>query len=172
MWGGRFATGPAEAMDRLNRSLPVDRRMWREDLAGSMAWCTALRDAGVLEIGFGMGDATVQIAQAMPGTDFLGVEVYPAGVGSLHALVLVVPVASLSVVGTLHGERLVASALSPSASSTAIGVLTFTPCVPSATKISSTVPSSTASTSIVALSVSISAITSPAFKASGRLLSG
>lgn len=49
MWGGRFASGPAAALDRLNRSLPVDRRMWREDLAGSRAWCVALRDAGVLD---------------------------------------------------------------------------------------------------------------------------
>ena len=48
MWGGRFASGPAAAMDALNRSLPVDRRLWREDVAGSMAWCGALGDAGVL----------------------------------------------------------------------------------------------------------------------------
>ena len=46
--------------------------------------------------------------------------------------------------------------------STAIGVFTFTPSVPSATRILPMTPSSTASTSIVALSVSISAITSPA----------
>jgi len=37
----------------------------------------------VLEIGFGMGDATAQIAQALPGTDFLGVEVHTPGVGAL-----------------------------------------------------------------------------------------
>ena len=49
MWGGRFASGPSAEMDRLNRSLPVDRRMWREDIAGSLAWCGALRDAGVLD---------------------------------------------------------------------------------------------------------------------------
>src|SRR5687767_49197 len=42
-----------------------------------------------------------------------------------------------------------------------MGLLTFTPSVPSAIRISSTTPSSTASTSMVALSVSISAITSP-----------
>jgi tRNA (guanine-N7-)-methyltransferase len=42
------------------------------------------RDAPlVLEIGFGMGDATAQIAQALPGTDFLGVEVHTPGVGAL-----------------------------------------------------------------------------------------
>ena len=48
MWGGRFASGPAAELDRLNRSLPVDRRMWRQDLAGSLAWCVALGRAGVL----------------------------------------------------------------------------------------------------------------------------
>ena len=37
----------------------------------------------VLEIGFGMGDATAQIAAALPGTDFLGVEVHEPGVGAL-----------------------------------------------------------------------------------------
>jgi tRNA (guanine-N7-)-methyltransferase len=37
----------------------------------------------VLEIGFGMGDATAQIAQALPNTDFLGVEVHTPGVGAL-----------------------------------------------------------------------------------------
>jgi len=37
----------------------------------------------VLEIGFGMGDATAAIAQALPGTDFLCVEVHRPGVGAL-----------------------------------------------------------------------------------------
>ena len=37
----------------------------------------------VLEIGFGMGDATAAIAQALPGTDFIGVEVHAPGVGAL-----------------------------------------------------------------------------------------
>ncbi len=41
----------------------------------------------VLEIGFGMGDATAQIAQALPGTDFLGVEVHTPGVGALLKLI-------------------------------------------------------------------------------------
>ena len=48
LWGGRFEAAPAADMDRLNRSLPVDRRMWREDVAGSRAWVTALGAAGVL----------------------------------------------------------------------------------------------------------------------------
>ena len=37
----------------------------------------------VFEIGFGMGDATAQIAEALPGTDFIGVEVHTPGVGAL-----------------------------------------------------------------------------------------
>jgi len=37
----------------------------------------------ILEIGFGMGDATAAIAQALPGTDFIGVEVHTPGVGAL-----------------------------------------------------------------------------------------
>ena len=37
----------------------------------------------VLEIGFGMGDATATIAQALPDTDFIGVEVHTPGVGAL-----------------------------------------------------------------------------------------
>lgn len=37
----------------------------------------------VLEIGFGMGDATAQVAAQLPGTDFIGVEVHPPGVGAL-----------------------------------------------------------------------------------------
>ena len=37
----------------------------------------------VLEIGFGMGDATAHIAAQQPGVDFIGVEVHVPGVGAL-----------------------------------------------------------------------------------------
>jgi tRNA (guanine-N7-)-methyltransferase len=37
----------------------------------------------ILEIGFGMGDATAKIAQTLPDCDFLAVEVHTPGVGSL-----------------------------------------------------------------------------------------
>jgi tRNA (guanine-N7-)-methyltransferase len=37
----------------------------------------------VVEIGFGMGSATAQIAAAHPEVDFLGIEVHPPGVGAL-----------------------------------------------------------------------------------------
>lgn len=48
LWGGRFSVGPAPALDELNRSLPVDHRLWREDIEGSRAWVQALLRAGVL----------------------------------------------------------------------------------------------------------------------------
>jgi argininosuccinate lyase len=48
LWGGRFEAEPSVEMDRLNRSLPVDRRLWREDVTGSQAWASALGSAGVI----------------------------------------------------------------------------------------------------------------------------
>ncbi|HET8714084.1 MAG TPA: argininosuccinate lyase [Gemmatimonadales bacterium] len=50
MWGGRFALGPSEALDALNRSLPVDHRLWPQDVFASKAWVHALCRAGVLSI--------------------------------------------------------------------------------------------------------------------------
>ena len=41
----------------------------------------------VLEIGFGMGDATAAMAGSDPGRDYLGVEVHTPGIGNLLALV-------------------------------------------------------------------------------------
>ncbi|WP_222846831.1 tRNA (guanosine(46)-N7)-methyltransferase TrmB [Chitinolyticbacter meiyuanensis] len=41
----------------------------------------------VLEIGFGMGNATAEIAAAAPETNYLGIEVHTPGVGSLLKLI-------------------------------------------------------------------------------------
>lgn len=41
----------------------------------------------VLEIGCGMGETTARIAAAMPGTNFIGVEVHTPGVGALLKLI-------------------------------------------------------------------------------------
>jgi len=41
----------------------------------------------ILEIGFGMGSATAQIAQAHPDRDYLGIEVHTPGVGNLLKLI-------------------------------------------------------------------------------------
>jgi argininosuccinate lyase len=51
MWGGRFAGTPAEAFDRLNASLPVDRRMWVEDIACSRAHARMLGACGIVSDG-------------------------------------------------------------------------------------------------------------------------
>src|SRR5262249_19821368 len=59
---------------------------------------------------------------------------------------------------------------SPSSASTAMSALTGTSCVPSGTTILASVPASIASYSIVALSVSISAITSPGLTLSPSFL--
>src|SRR5881409_2037114 len=50
MWGGRFVLGPSEALDALNRSLPVDHRLWPQDVAASKAWVHALCQAGVVTV--------------------------------------------------------------------------------------------------------------------------
>src|SRR5947199_9435778 len=48
MWGGRFTLGPSEALHALNRSLPVDHRLWPQDVTASKAWVHALGRLGVL----------------------------------------------------------------------------------------------------------------------------
>lgn len=48
MWGGRFRSQPAESFAALNRSLPVDYRLWPYDIRASKAWARALAKAGIL----------------------------------------------------------------------------------------------------------------------------
>src|SRR5256885_2208280 len=48
MGGGRLSAGPGEALDALNRSLPVDHRLWPQDVAASKAWVHALGRVGVV----------------------------------------------------------------------------------------------------------------------------
>jgi argininosuccinate lyase len=47
-WGGRFGEEPDPLIDRFTRSLAVDSRLFREDIAGSRAYARALVSAGVL----------------------------------------------------------------------------------------------------------------------------
>jgi argininosuccinate lyase len=48
MWGGRFTAAPEASFAELNRSLPVDLRLWPQDIQGSKAWVRALGRAGVV----------------------------------------------------------------------------------------------------------------------------
>ncbi len=48
LWGGRFAGSTAPTLEELNNSLPVDKRLWREDIEASRAWVQALLRANVL----------------------------------------------------------------------------------------------------------------------------
>ena len=49
MWGGRFAEGPAAVMREINASIPFDKRMWRQDIAGSVAHVRMLGTQGIIE---------------------------------------------------------------------------------------------------------------------------
>jgi len=47
-WGGRFARGPAVIMQEINASIAFDKRMWRQDIRGSLAHAAMLARAGVI----------------------------------------------------------------------------------------------------------------------------
>jgi argininosuccinate lyase len=49
LWHGRFGRGPAEALMAYTASLPFDRRLWRDDIAGSRAHVRGLAVAGLLD---------------------------------------------------------------------------------------------------------------------------
>ena len=48
MWGGRYASGPAEIMEEINASIDFDKRMARQDIQGSLAHAAMLAETGIL----------------------------------------------------------------------------------------------------------------------------
>ncbi|EQB05899.1 argininosuccinate lyase [Sphingobium quisquiliarum P25] len=48
MWGGRFAAGPASVMREINASIPFDKRLWKQDVAGSKAHVAMLAKQGIV----------------------------------------------------------------------------------------------------------------------------
>ncbi|WP_337848341.1 argininosuccinate lyase [Sphingomonas sp.] len=48
MWGGRFSEGPSSVMREINASIPFDKRMWRQDIAGSKAHVAMLGQQGIV----------------------------------------------------------------------------------------------------------------------------
>jgi argininosuccinate lyase len=48
MWGGRFAGGPSALMREINASIGFDKRLWREDIAASLAHVAMLERQGIV----------------------------------------------------------------------------------------------------------------------------
>jgi argininosuccinate lyase len=48
MWGGRFATAPAQIMEEINASIDFDKRLFAQDIAGSKAHCEMLAQTGII----------------------------------------------------------------------------------------------------------------------------
>ncbi len=48
MWGGRYAAGPSEIMGRINPSIDIDKRIYAEDIAGSLAHAAMLAKQGII----------------------------------------------------------------------------------------------------------------------------
>jgi len=76
---GRMGSGQARALAELGPRFVLPFASAPLDAAAVFG-----RDAPlVVEIGFGMGQATAQIAAAQPERNFIGIEVHPPGVGAL-----------------------------------------------------------------------------------------
>ncbi|MGH8822491.1 MAG: tRNA (guanosine(46)-N7)-methyltransferase TrmB [Rhodoferax sp.] len=76
---GRTTTGQAKALQDLGPQFVLPYSGRPLDLAAAFGRSAPT----ILEIGFGMGEATAHIAALMPDTNFLCCEVHPPGVGAL-----------------------------------------------------------------------------------------
>ena len=47
-WGGRFAAGPSAIMQEINASIGFDRKLWRQDMRGSLAHAAMLAKIGLI----------------------------------------------------------------------------------------------------------------------------
>ncbi|NHR06219.1 tRNA (guanosine(46)-N7)-methyltransferase TrmB [Chromobacterium haemolyticum] len=80
---GHLSPGQQRAMDEGMPRWGIEYRPERIDLEQAFGRAAPK----ILEIGFGMGGATAEIAAANPGQDYLGVEVHSPGVGNLCKLI-------------------------------------------------------------------------------------
>ncbi|WP_310461968.1 tRNA (guanosine(46)-N7)-methyltransferase TrmB [Sphaerotilus sp.] len=80
---GRMGTGQMRALEELGPRYVLP---WSDQLLDPQAAWGRTAPL-VLEIGFGMGGATAEIAARQPEVDFLGVEVHTPGVGALLKLI-------------------------------------------------------------------------------------
>ena len=51
MWGGRFEDKPSDIMEQINASIGFDKRMWRQDIRGSIAHATMLAQQEIITKG-------------------------------------------------------------------------------------------------------------------------
>lgn len=49
MWGGHYSQGPSEAFAQINPSIDFDKRLYAQDIAGSLAHCAMLEAQKILE---------------------------------------------------------------------------------------------------------------------------
>src|SRR5690606_1038304 len=60
MWGGRFASGPAAVMEAINASIGFDRKLYAQDIRGSIAHSEMLAETGIIS-----ADDQKKIAQGL-----------------------------------------------------------------------------------------------------------
>jgi len=48
LWGGRFTSDTNEMVNTFNSSIQFDKRLWREDIQGSIAYCKMLGKQGII----------------------------------------------------------------------------------------------------------------------------
>lgn len=80
---GRMGTGQIKALAELGPKFVLPYQAEKLDLAATFGRTAPV----VLEIGFGMGGATAEIAATLPDHDFIGCEVHEPGVGALLKLI-------------------------------------------------------------------------------------
>jgi tRNA (guanine-N7-)-methyltransferase len=80
---GRLSNAQAKALETLGPQFCIPYTKQETDFSQAFGRVAPV----ILEIGFGMGGTTAEIAAGMPDKDFIGVEVHTPGVGSLLKLI-------------------------------------------------------------------------------------
>jgi len=105
LWGGRFSSGPAQEVAEFTDSLAVDRRLYREDIAGSLAHAEMLVAAGI--VGAADGRAMLKGLRAIRREMDAGSFTFAPGDEDIHTAVerRLSEVAGPDVGGKLHTGR-------------------------------------------------------------------
>ncbi len=92
---GRLTKGQAHALETGWPNYGVEYGLQNLDLKKLFGRVDSKK---ILEIGFGMGDATAKIAQTLPDCDFVAAEVHTPGVGSLLKLIQEADITNIRIV--------------------------------------------------------------------------